>query len=86
MPPKISDRLFNPVSEAKEATSVGLSICWQECPVRAECLAWMRANEKQKTPHGIAGGYTSAERKAMVRAEQREKRLAKQAAAVEEAA
>lgn len=81
MPPKISDRLYYPLSEGKEATSVGLEICHSVCPVRETCLAWALATEKRTNAHGIIGGLTSAQRKTIYRNEGRERRLAREAAA-----
>lgn len=86
MPPKISDRLYFPLSESKEATSVGLEICHAVCPVQEACLAWAVANEKRSNAHGILGGLTSAQRRTLYRADGRVRRLEKEAGAAELAA
>lgn len=84
MPPKISDRLYFPLSESKEATSVGLEICHAVCPVREACKAWAMANEKRSNAHGILGGHTAAERRTLYRADGRYRRLEREAALQEE--
>lgn len=84
MPPKISDQLYYPHSESKQATSVGLEICHAVCPVREACRTWALANEKRTSAHGIIGGLTEAQRKTIYRNEGRERRLAREAALKDE--
>lgn len=55
LPQATPEKVTEQVTKAK-------AICWGQCPVRVQCLAW--ANESREGD-GIWGGYTSEERRKM---------------------
>lgn len=65
---------------ASEATAVGaaaveraVEVCWDECPVRAECLEWALAEGEGS---GVWGGVPESKRRSIRRGRQRKRRLA----------
>lgn len=63
-----------PVIKQQVARAKG--VCWQRCEVRFDCLAWALARGES----GIWGGHTEEERRAMVRAEARNRYKERQSA------
>lgn len=73
---------WDPLSAGKQAKSAAMAVCWEVCPVRETCLDDALAREVPSQAHGIRGGMTEAERKALLLKRARVRLAAKKAAAV----
>ncbi|ASN40970.1 hypothetical protein CGQ24_08295 [Arthrobacter sp. 7749] len=71
---------WDPLSAGKQATSAAMVVCWEVCPVRETCLEDALTKEFPSQTHGIRGGMTAVERKALLRRRAKLRRAAAKAA------